>query len=164
MASGRCRKQGRIIVAFILINNKRIMKTSFLVLFFATSAFIAYGQTFNVGSSKVKWIADSFMDLTSVERVSQYSYFVTNNRSDIEWVQGDSVQYKMMLKVHDTKGRWTDVRKDGNITFVISMDTHEGILVIQRTNNALSIVVEIMGVEGGDIKMQYSIAEYSELP
>ena len=100
-------------------------------------------QSQNIRSSNLTWEADEVTDLEVRDSVRYTCQFRTDG-SSMEWIQKNG-ELKTVYQIVGVEGNWTDVSKNGTMTFSLERKERLCKMVLERTTSGVFVTLDFSG-------------------
>lgn len=133
-----------------------------IVLMALMSIVISESPAQDVLVNTLRWNVSELTDLLSGSTEEHSCYFITHKKDKISWAQKDG-EVLFDLDIKSTTGTWDDVNFPGEIFYKVKLDGCVGSITIKKVNDAYEIILELRGLEDGDIVNRYSVSSFEIL-
>ena len=117
-------------------------------------------QTPNIQTDTLQWNASGFTDNISQETITKSCQFITYGDQKIEWVQKNGT-YISTYSINSLSSSWPDLNTNGSLTYSISRNTVTGQLTITRTDQVITIRLNLTS-PSGNIDNTYTVSTFEK--
>ncbi len=121
-------------------NSVSIIAQIVVIISLCTASLISKGQ--DMATSDLVWTVNKSHDLTAKEDYDYQCTFRTNGIHPIIWSQNHD-ELMLTLEIGNVSGSWTDVSKDGSVTYQITVSGLQGSLTFERVGTTISIQLNL---------------------
>ncbi len=116
----------------------------------------------NSTQDAIVWNATGFTDMLSADKENIPCRFVTKPKTkQVEWVQKQGAN-TTLFTITEAQGEWTELKRNGSFTFLVSGGGASGKIAIQRDGKKIILTLSLTSASG-EIKNEYTISDFYKL-
>lgn len=134
-----------------------------LVIFLCIATFCKalLAQVPSLTTDNIRWHTSELKDIASNVSSANVCQFITYGNSKIDWVQ-DNGNYITHWTIKSVTGEWSNLNNNGSVSFMITDDQLNGLLIITKSDQGVYMVLKINDSKF-NINVSYTISSYEKL-
>lgn len=130
-------------------------------IFLLASHLVLLGQ--DISATSLRWTCTQTTDLRTQASAAYNCVFITEGAQRVTWLQRNG-QVSTAYTVTGTEGSWVNVSSNGSFTYLVSRDGKTGRLILQRSDNEITILVDFSESGQHNIKQSFRVSEVAAQP
>ncbi len=124
------------------IENKVFRINLRMILFFLLTSYSITTWSQNIVTDTLVWNSTSAVNQQDTSTLNYTCSFATTALTNVDWIQAGG-KHVSHFSVNSTDGQWTDVSKDGQLTYDVSNGAVTGVITFSRSGGVLSVHLKL---------------------